>query len=73
MKIGRKRASRLLNELTNDEAVYRTAPATPGLLNTVLTESGLVQDEEYSKPPGQATEFSIFDLRSSIIDLWEVL
>ena len=23
-----------VNELMNDEAVYRTAPATPGLLNT---------------------------------------
>ena len=23
-----------MNELINDEAVYRTAPATPGLLNT---------------------------------------
>ena len=30
VKIGRKRAS----ESLNDEAVYRTAPATPGLLNT---------------------------------------
>ena len=26
--------SDLINELINDEAVYRTAPATPGLLNT---------------------------------------
>ena len=25
--------NRLMNELINDEAVYRTAPATPGLLN----------------------------------------
>ena len=33
MKIGRKRAS----ELLNDEAVYRTAPATPGLLKKVLS------------------------------------
>ena len=24
--------NRLMNELLNDEAVYRTAPATPGLL-----------------------------------------
>ena len=29
--------TRLINESINDEAVYRTAPATPGLLNTVLT------------------------------------
>ena len=27
----------LMNELMNDEAVYRTAPATPGLLNICLT------------------------------------
>ena len=26
--------TRLMNELINDEAVYRTAPATPGLLKT---------------------------------------
>ena len=25
--------NRLITELINDEAVYRTAPATPGLLN----------------------------------------
>ena len=25
--------TRLINQLMNDEAVYRTAPATPGLLN----------------------------------------
>ena len=24
-----------MNELINDEAVYRTAPATPGLLNII--------------------------------------
>ena len=28
--------NRLITELINDEAVYRTAPATPGLL-TILT------------------------------------
>ena len=27
-------ANQLINELINDEAVYRTAPATPGLLIT---------------------------------------
>ena len=32
MKIGRKRAS----ELLNDKAVYRTAPATPGLLKKAV-------------------------------------
>ena len=32
MKIWRKRMSDLTNEWMNDEAVYRTAPATPGLL-----------------------------------------
>ena len=26
--------TRLINQLMNDEAVYRTAPATPGLLIT---------------------------------------
>ena len=33
MKIWRKRLTYWLNELINYEAVYRTAPATPGLLN----------------------------------------
>ena len=44
-----------MNESINDEAVYRTATATPGLLNTLqcsiselkftrLTESGKMQD-----------------------------
>ena len=28
--------TRLINQLMNDEAVYRTAPATPGLLNIGL-------------------------------------
>ena len=26
-----------MNELMNDEPVYRTAPATPGLLNIVIS------------------------------------
>ena len=34
LKIWRKRLTQLMNESINDEAVYRTAPATPGLLNT---------------------------------------
>ena len=29
--------SHLINQLMNDEAVYRTAPATPGLLINKLT------------------------------------
>ena len=29
-----ERKDHLLNELMNHKAVYRTAPATPGLLNT---------------------------------------
>ena len=29
----------LMNELMNDEAVYRTAPATPGLLIKSLDQS----------------------------------
>ena len=36
LKIWRKRIADLINELINDEAVYRTAPATPGLL-TICT------------------------------------
>ena len=28
--------NRLITELMNDEAVYRTAPATPGLLNILV-------------------------------------
>ena len=38
MKIWRKRMNRLINQLINDEAVYRTAPATPGLLKTLNTK-----------------------------------
>ena len=34
MKIWRKRLTHSLTDLMNDEAVYRTAPATPGLLIT---------------------------------------
>ena len=34
LKIWRKRLTHWLNESVNDEGVYRTAPATPGLLNT---------------------------------------
>ena len=33
MKIWRKRIADSIDQLINDEAVYRTAPATPGLLN----------------------------------------
>ena len=33
--------TRWINELMNDEAVYRTAPATPGLLKNSLSESRL--------------------------------
>jgi hypothetical protein len=35
MKIWRKRLTELTNESINDEAVYRTALATPGLLKRV--------------------------------------
>ena len=28
----------LINQLMNDEAVYRTAPATPGLLNILACQ-----------------------------------
>ena len=34
-----------MNELMNDEAVYRTAPATPGLLN-MLKESTFKTETE---------------------------
>ena len=33
MNIWMKRVTESVNQLINDEAVYRTAPATPGLLN----------------------------------------
>ena len=33
MKIWRKRLTESMNESMNHEAVYRAAPATPGLLN----------------------------------------
>ena len=33
----------------NDEAVYRTAPATPGLLNTVKTLTSLKEEEQILK------------------------
>ena len=39
MKIWRERLTELINELMNDEAVYRTAPATPGLLNNFVVNS----------------------------------
>ena len=32
-----------LNQLFNDKAVYRTAPATPGLLNVLKTNCNSVQ------------------------------
>ena len=32
MKIWRERMNHLMNEWINDKAVYRTAPATPGVL-----------------------------------------
>ena len=32
MKIWRKRMTHSINQSINDKAVYRTAPATPGLL-----------------------------------------
>ena len=37
MNILRKRMSHLINQSISDEAVYRTAPATPGLL--IIVES----------------------------------
>ena len=43
MKIWRKRVTESVSQLMNHEAVYRTAPATPGLLNVqmyVVTKYG---------------------------------
>ena len=37
LKIWRKRIAHSINHLINDEAVYRIAPATPGLLKTYYT------------------------------------
>ena len=34
--------SDLINELINDKAVYRTAPATPGLLKIYILASTLI-------------------------------
>ena len=34
LKVWRKRITELINESINYEGVYRTAPATPGLLNS---------------------------------------
>ena len=42
MKIWRKRLTYLPNELISEEAVYRTAPATPGLLNIDRTKQNQV-------------------------------
>ena len=37
LKIWRKRLTQLVDELMNHKGVCRTAPATPGLLNTSVT------------------------------------
>ena len=42
MKIWRKRMNELMNELINYETVYRTALATPGLLNSGTSRSGVI-------------------------------
>ena len=59
MNIWRKRISYLINELINDEGVYRTAPATSGLLNMFMN-MGLISDiaillSSYSKNPKALT------------------
>ena len=41
MEIWRKRLTELMNHLINDEAVYRTALATTGLLNIQMLRIGL--------------------------------
>ena len=43
MKIWRKRLTELINQLMSDEAVCRTAPATPGLLKILLMIESLQQ------------------------------
>ena len=35
--------TRLINQLISDEAVYRTAPATPGLLNICVSDRKLLK------------------------------
>ena len=45
MKIWRKRLTYWLNEWINHEAVYRTAPATPGLLNTMNSQDKQGEEE----------------------------
>ena len=44
-----KRLIDLLNQSVNDEAVCRTAPATPGLLNISSVEKIVVANQEASK------------------------
>ena len=47
MNIWRKRMTRLINELMSDEAVYRTAPATPSLLKSYWQENILLRPGNY--------------------------
>ena len=35
--------TQLINQLINDEAIYRAAPATPGLLNTLREMSKIIE------------------------------
>ena len=41
-KLWRKRLTHRLTELINDKDVYRTAPATPGLLNRDSVKSNIL-------------------------------
>ena len=46
MKIWRKRITDLMNQSINEEAVYRTAPATPGLLIMMKMKLELKRERE---------------------------
>ena len=73
MKIWRKRMTRWINELMNEsingEAVYRTAPATPGLLTTWRTrkmyEEGNIKCNMENVPRGHI-------IHSNQINIWNV-
>ena len=52
MKIWRKGLTEWINQLINDEAVYKTAPATPGLLMSEWEKSqNLTPHKNQATPP----------------------
>ena len=42
--------SDLINQSMNDKAVYRTAPATPGLLNIYILTSSICKNHSFATP-----------------------